>query len=134
VTTYAGSGAAGIADGPVAQAQFIAPFGVAWGPGRRLYVTDAAAQRIRRRVAGRDRKDGRRLGRRRADGARRSRAATPTVRVRRRGSDLPTGIVVDADGRVLVTDTGNRCIRRSTRTDAVTTLAGRSVRGAGGAR
>jgi len=128
VTTYAGSGAAGIADGPVAQAQFIAPFGVAWGPGRRLYVTDAAAQRIRvvlpdgtvKTVAG-------------------SGAVAPTGLAVAGGYadgpgatarfDLPTGIVVDPDGRVLVTDTGNRCIRAIDQDGRVTTLAGDPQRG-----
>ena len=123
VTTYAGSGTAGIADGPSAQAQFIAPFGVAWSPDGRLYVTDAEAQRVRvvrpdgsvKTVAG-------------------SGAVAPTGLAVAGGYadgpgatarfDLPTGIVVGPDGRILVTDTGNRCIRAVDPDGRVTTLAG----------
>jgi DNA-binding beta-propeller fold protein YncE len=123
VTTYAGSGAAGIADGPAAQAQFIAPFGVAWGPGRRLYVTDSEAQRVRvvlpdgivKTVAGSGAvaRTGLAVAGGYADGP----GATARF-------DLPTGIVVDPAGRILVTDTGNRCIRAIDRDGRVTTLAG----------
>jgi DNA-binding beta-propeller fold protein YncE len=123
VSTYAGSGVSGIADGPAAQAQFIAPFGVAWGSGGRLYVTDAEAQRIRvvlpdgtvKTVAG-------------------SGAVAPTGLAVEGGYadgpgatarfNLPTGIVVDAGGRVLVADTGNRCIRAIDPSGNVTTIAG----------
>jgi len=123
VTTYAGSGAAGIADGPAAQAQFIAPFGVAWGPDGRLYVTDAEAQRVRvvlpngwvKTVAGSGvvAPTGLAVAGGYADGP----GATARF-------DLPTGIVVGADGRILVTDTGNRCIRAIDQDGRVTTLAG----------
>jgi DNA-binding beta-propeller fold protein YncE len=123
VSTYAGSGVSGIADGPAAQAQFIAPFGVAWGSGGRLYVTDAEAQRVRvvlsdgtvKTLAG-------------------SGAVAPTGLAVQGGYadgpgatarfNLPTGIVVDADGRVLVTDTGNRCIRAIDAAGTVATIAG----------
>jgi hypothetical protein len=45
VSTIAGSGAAGIADG--VPGSFLMPFGVAYGANGALYVTDAAAQRVR---------------------------------------------------------------------------------------
>lgn len=123
VTTSAGSGAAGIADGPAAQAQFIAPFGVAWGSAGRLYVTDAEAQRVRvvlpdgtvRTIAGSGAlaPSGLAVAGGYADG--------PGTAAR---FDLPTGIVVALDGRVLVADTGNRCIRAIDAAGVVTTVAG----------
>src|SRR5215469_5504244 len=48
VSTFAGSGLAGIADGPAASASFLEPEGVAVAPDGDLYVADTAAQRIRR--------------------------------------------------------------------------------------
>ena len=47
VTTLAGSGEAGVADGPARSASFMLPVGLAWDAKGRLYVADAAAQRLR---------------------------------------------------------------------------------------
>ncbi|MBK9559201.1 MAG: hypothetical protein IPO44_06485 [Candidatus Microthrix sp.] len=47
VTTFAGSGTAGFADGPGNTAQFNATAGVAVAPGGTVYVTDANNHRIR---------------------------------------------------------------------------------------
>ena len=49
VTTIAGTGTAGYADGPAAQAQFNLPYGLGLSPnGQELYVADAGNHRIRK--------------------------------------------------------------------------------------
>jgi DNA-binding beta-propeller fold protein YncE len=48
VGTFAGNGRLGVANGSLAQASFIGPFGIATGPDGSVYVADAAAQNIRR--------------------------------------------------------------------------------------
>ena len=47
VRTIAGSGALGMRDGPAAQASFLAPTSVARGSDGTIFISDAAAQRIR---------------------------------------------------------------------------------------
>jgi sugar lactone lactonase YvrE len=47
VTTLAGTGVSGYADGPGATAQFAQPAGIAIGPNNTLYVSEAAGNRIR---------------------------------------------------------------------------------------
>lgn len=47
VSTLSGSGITGVADGTPAVARYMAPLGLAYDRERRLYVSDAAAQRIR---------------------------------------------------------------------------------------
>src|SRR6476646_10607384 len=47
VTTIAGSGLFGTADGPASSASFMLPVAVAYGARGELYIADAGAQRIR---------------------------------------------------------------------------------------
>ena len=118
VTTFAGSGWVGGADGVGAAASFNSPNGLALGPGSVLYVTEYFGDRVRMispagavtTLAG----DGR-LGF--ADG--RGTAAR---------FSFPLGIAVDAAGIVFVADRDNNRIRRITN-GVVDTLAGSGEKG-----
>jgi sugar lactone lactonase YvrE len=101
VSTLAGDGAPGYADGPAAQARFNGPIGVAVAADGRVVVADTYNDRIRvietngmvTTLAGSGRpgaSDGV------ADGA---------------SFDTPTGLAVDAHGLVYVADTGNGVVR-----------------------
>ncbi len=122
VSTLAGSGAAGFADGPAAQASFVMPFGVAYAPDGTLYVSDAGAQRIRavdpaghvRTIAGGGELTAKGLwvtgGYRDGTGA-------------EARFDRPAGIAWQ-NGALYVADTYNHCIRKVTPSGVVTTFAG----------
>lgn len=110
VSTFAGSGAAGIADGPAASASFLEPEGLAIAPNGDAYVADAAAQRIRRispagvvsTVAGSGSIDASHLYVRGgfADGP----AATARF-------DQPSAVAISTHGAIVVADRGNHCLR-----------------------
>lgn len=120
VSTIAGSGAAGIADG--LPGSFLMPFGLAYGANGMLYVTDAAAQRVRsvdpsgrvRTIAG--------GGELVADG-------TWVRGEYRDGSgaearfNVPAGIV-SYGGSIYVADSQNHCIRTIAEDGTVRTLTG----------
>ncbi|MEI6653274.1 MAG: choice-of-anchor D domain-containing protein [Verrucomicrobiota bacterium] len=113
VSTYAGTGVAGFADGPSGTAQFLFPAGVAADGGGNVYVADSGNQRIRMiapggtvtTVAGSGATGF-------ADGA----AATAQFH-------SPRGVTVGSTGWVYVADTGNHRIRVIDG-GSVTTLAG----------
>jgi len=123
VSTISGSGASGYSDGSQFSARYMLPFGVDSDVTGRIYVSDAAAQRIR--VIERD-------------GSVRTLAGSGTPIANglwvqggfRNGPgaqaqfDHPAGIVVAADGALYVADTNNRCIRRIDASGNVTTYAG----------
>jgi len=127
VSTLAGSGAAGFADGPARAATFLLPMGIAYDRKGDLIIADAAAQRIRvlhrngrvTTLAGGGALDLRGLwvpgGYRDATGA--------NARFNR-----PTGVAVDRDGTIYVADSDNHCIRRLDSQGRVTTFAGSPAR------
>ncbi|PZR59040.1 MAG: hypothetical protein DLM50_02055 [Candidatus Meridianibacter frigidus] len=123
VGTLAGSGAAGFADGPAAQASFLMPTALAYDASGNLYVADTAAQRIRRvarvtaRVvtvagSGETRESGLWVDGGYADG--------PALRAK---FHAPSGIVIAHSGTIYVSDTYNHCIRAISH-GMVTTYAG----------
>ena len=122
VTTFAGSGALGISDGPAATATFLSPVDVSYADDGTLYVADRDAQRIRaispngvvRTVAGSG--DVTALGIAVTGGY----ADGPGLQAR---FSMPQGVIAMADGAVIVADTKNFCIRRIAH-GSVTTLAG----------
>jgi sugar lactone lactonase YvrE len=113
VTTLAGNGKPGFADGPGALAQFNGPVGIAVDDAGIVYVADTYNDRIRRiapdgsvsTVAGNGQPG-------EADGA------APGA-----GFDTPAAVAVARDGTLYVADTGNHAIRKIGTDGRVSTIA-----------
>lgn len=89
VTTLAGTGASGSADGPAASATFMSLFGVAVAPTGAVFVTDTLAHRVRKIQNGVV-----------------STVAGPS------GLNWPAGIARASDGSLYVTDYADRLLKR----------------------
>ncbi len=120
VTTVAGNGTMGNVDGtggPAGTAEFYDPFGLALDGLGNIFVADSGNNSIRKidangnvtTVAGNGT-----LGFANGTGGRNGTAEFFD----------PSGVVVDAQGNLLVADTGNNCIRKIDRNGNVTTFAG----------
>ncbi len=114
VSTLAGNGTAGFADGPAATAQFKNPQGVSVDAGGVVYVADTSNHRIRKialdgtvsTIAG--------------DGtAGLTNGAGPQARF-----NSPRGLAVDQQGNIYVADTGNASVRLINYAGQVSTIAG----------
>jgi sugar lactone lactonase YvrE len=128
VTTLAGTGQSGIANGPGNQATFGQPGQMAAGPDDSLYVIDARAQAIRKITP---------------DGTVSTLAGGTAGYANGKGTQaefqftVPSstnpiiggGIAVGPDGTVYVADDGNQRIRKITPDGDVTTLAGSGLAG-----
>lgn len=119
VTTVAGSGTLGFADGPAGTAQFNNPSGVAVSSDDAVHVADTGNHRIRLLTPG-----------------------GTVVMVAGSGTEgtvdgsgaaaqfaSPTGLAIDPDGTIFVADRDNHCVRRVANTGEVSTLAGSGVAG-----
>ena len=121
VTTLSGTGELGSRDGR--RPSYTLPVGIAFDRSGRLYVADAAAQRIRvverngivRTVAGPDDAT--------HDLATEGGYADGPARQAR--FSWPMGVAIGADGALYVADSMNRCIRRVAPNGSVSTFAGR---------
>lgn len=102
VTTLAGDGQPGDRDGPAAQARFQSPMGIAVGPDGRVYVADTFNDRIRVITP-----DGQVTTLAGGEGPGFFNAQGRQARL-----DTPTGLALDAAGRLWVADTGNGALRR----------------------
>ncbi len=115
VTTLAGSGNTGSADGPGAAAEFGSICGVAVDGSGNVYVADEGNETIRMITPA---------------GVVSTLAGKTTTRGSADGTGSaalfshPTGVSVDGSGNVYVVDSGNSTIRKVTPAGAVTTLAG----------
>lgn len=114
VSTLAGNGTAGFADGPGASAQFNNPQGVAVDAAGIVYVADTANNRLRRIAT---------------DGTVSTLAGDGTAGLQNgAGSqarfNAPQGVATDNQGNIYVADTGNAAVRLITIGGTVSTLAG----------
>lgn len=119
VTTLAGSGAYGSADGTGAAASFFYPRGVAVDAAGNVYVTDSGSRKIRKVSPG---------------GAVTTLAGTGMHgNIDGPGAEAtfaaPTGIAVDAAGNLYVANTATDTIRKITPSGIVSTLAGSGAKG-----
>lgn len=118
VTTYAGTGVAGTADGAVADAQFSTPKALALGAGSSILVADTGNHTIRVIDAGN-------VTTLAGDG---TEGFANGLGTSARFSS-PTGVCRDTDGSVFVSDSGNHRIRRISPDGVVDTLAGSGIAG-----
>ncbi|SVB76640.1 uncharacterized protein METZ01_LOCUS229494, partial [marine metagenome] len=119
VTTLAGSGSAGSADGPGVDAQFNDQYGVAVDGSGNVYVADSLNHKIRKITP---------------DGVVTTLAGSGSAgSADGPGVDAqfykPTDVAVDGSGNVYVTDRNNSKIRKITPDGVVTTLAGSGTEG-----
>ena len=114
VQTVAGTGAPGRRDGPAAEARFSDPFGIVIDRQGAMFVSDAGANdRLRRITPG---------GQVTTFAGGRPGFVDGTGAVAR--FRTPSGLAIDAEGRLYVADTGNHAIRRVSPDGLVITLAG----------
>lgn len=118
VTTLAGNGVAGDADGRGADARFNGPVGISVDGGGRVIVADTYNDRIR--AIDRDGNVTTIAG-----GSGTGADDGPAAAAR---FDTPCGVAADAEGRILVADSGNGTIRRIDTSGEVSTLV-RDVEG-----
>lgn len=119
VTTLAGSGTAGYADGTGAAAQFDFPTAIGVDPSGNVYVGDSNNQRIRKVTPA---------------GVVTTLAGSSTSGyIDDTGAlarfNYPNGLTVDANGNVYVSDSANNLIRKVTPAGVVTTVAGATTAG-----
>ena len=119
VTTLAGSGSSGYADGTGTQASFSAPAGVAVDGNGNVYVADSSNHRIRKITANGTVST--------LAGSGSSGYADGNGTSARFSS--PWGVAVDGSGNVYVADSSNHRIRKISPSGIVTTLAGSGVAG-----
>lgn len=113
VSTYAGTGKGGYADGPAAAAKFYDPFGLVFDKAGNLYVSERTNHRIRKITPG---------------------GMVSTLAGEKQGYKdgtgteaqfySPEGMIIDAEGNLLVADRVNHVIRKVTSAGVVTTFAG----------
>ena len=116
VSTFAGTGASGSADGPGTSATFMAPYGIALATDGVLYVSDADANTVRR--IGTDAVVSTLAGKAGVSGAKNASGINAEFRE-------PRGLVEFAPGVLLVCDFGNHCLRQIVvKNRAVSTFAG----------
>jgi sugar lactone lactonase YvrE len=118
VTTVAGSGVAGFADGTGTDAQFFYPYDVAVNASGDIYVAEQASSLIRKISPA---------------GVVTTFAGSTYGGANGTGTDAtfayPQGLAVDASGNIYVADTNNHSIRKITPGGVVTRLAGSDVVG-----
>jgi hypothetical protein len=98
VSTLAGSGSAGFADGAGAAAQFYSPVGVAVDGEGSFIIADNGNHRVRK--------------------------ISPDGIVSTLAGSGPWGVAVDGEGSIIITDQGNHRVRKLTPDGTVSTLAG----------
>ena len=114
VSTLAGTGAQGAADGPGSSATFSNPIGVAVDGAGNVYVAEANNNKIRKISAAGVVSTLAGTG---SQGAADGPGSSATF-------NSPTGVAVDGAGNVYVADFGNNKIRKITAAGVVSTLAG----------
>ncbi|OON60893.1 gluconolaconase [Massilia sp. KIM] len=119
VSTLAGSGLPGDADGPAAASGFSDPFGVALDPQSRIYVADGGDNNRIRLIA--------------RDGTVSTLAGGKEGFADGKGAaaafHTPSAVALDHEGNLYVADTGNHAIRKVAPDGSVTTLAGNGAPG-----
>ena len=119
VTTFAGSGAQGSADGTGTAASFMFPSGVTVDASGNVYVADTLNHKIRKISPGGV------VGTLAGSGTQGSTDGTGTAA----SFNQPKGVAVDASGNVYVADTQNSKIRKISSSGVVTSLAGSGTQG-----
>ncbi|MFZ6644917.1 gluconolaconase [Undibacterium sp. TJN25] len=114
VTTFAGDGGIGYADGAARNARFADPFGLAVDLVGNLYVADAGDNNRIRKIT--------------PDGTVTTLAGSAEGMANGQGAaasfNTPSGLAIDGAGNLYVADTGNNAIRKISAQGMVTTLAG----------
>jgi DNA-binding beta-propeller fold protein YncE len=112
VTTVAGSGEGGYADGVGTAAQFHRPWGIVVDAHGTIFIADRDNHCLRKVAP--------------ADGTVSTLAGTGQAGWSAKQFNMPMGLALDADSHLIVADSGNHCIRRvTTDNGGVTKVAGK---------